>query len=72
MPDETPVTGEFAVVVNDEDQWSIWPAHRAVPAGWTAEGTIGSQRECVEHIETCWTDIRPRSVRKAGSAGVDQ
>ncbi|MBV8933845.1 MAG: MbtH family protein [Kutzneria sp.] len=70
MLDETPSTAEFAVVVNDEDQWSIWPAHRTVPAGWTAEGTVGSRGECIEHIDASWTDIRSRSVRDAG--GVDR
>lgn len=65
MADETPSTSQFAVVVNDEEQWSIWPAHRAVPPGWTREGMVGSRTECLEYIETRWTDIRPRSVREA-------
>jgi MbtH protein len=65
MPDETPSTSQFAVVVNDEEQWSIWPAHRAVPAGWTREGMVASRSECLEYIEARWTDIRPRSVREA-------
>ncbi|TCO56102.1 MbtH family protein [Actinocrispum wychmicini] len=53
----------FQVVVNDEDQYSIWFADRDVPAGWTADGTRGTKKECLDHIEKVWTDMRPRSVR---------
>jgi MbtH protein len=54
----------FQVVVNDQDQYSIWFADRALPAGWTAAGTTGSKQECLQHIEKVWTDMRPRSVRE--------
>jgi len=53
----------FQVVVNDEEQYSIWPAGRALPAGWVAEGTTGTREECLAHIDEVWTDITPRSVR---------
>lgn len=53
----------FQVVVNDQDQYSIWFADRGLPAGWTADGTTGSKQECLQHIEKVWTDMRPRSVR---------
>lgn len=53
----------FVVVVNHEDQYSIWPALRQPPAGWRLEGKEGSREECLEHIGTVWTDMRPRSVR---------
>ncbi|HEX6340510.1 MbtH family protein [Umezawaea sp.] len=53
----------FQVVVNDQDQYSIWFADRDLPAGWTADGTTGSKQECLQHIEKVWTDMRPRSVR---------
>lgn len=52
------------VVVNDEDQYSIWPADRRLPAGWRAEGFRGPREECLDHIEQVWTDMRPRSVRE--------
>lgn len=68
MPEERPATGEFVVVVNGEEQWSIWPAHRPVPAGWAEEGTVGTRAACLDHIEECWTDIRPRGVREAAGA----
>ncbi|QFZ21170.1 MbtH family protein [Saccharothrix syringae] len=54
----------FQVVVNDQDQYSIWFADRSLPAGWSAVGTTGSKQECLQHIEKVWTDMRPRSVRE--------
>lgn len=52
------------VVINDEDQYSIWPVERELPAGWRDEGTRGDEDECLRHIETVWTDMRPRSLRE--------
>jgi MbtH protein len=54
----------FQVVVNDQDQYSIWFADRALPAGWTATGATGGKQECLQYIEKVWTDMRPRSVRE--------
>jgi MbtH protein len=53
-----------AVVVNDEGQYSIWPADREPPRGWRLEGTVGSERECLDHVEQVWTDMRPLSLRE--------
>ncbi len=53
----------FKVVLNDEDQYSIWPVPRAAPPGWHDEGTQGTRTQCLDHIETVWQDMRPRSVR---------
>ncbi|WP_314176402.1 MbtH family protein [Streptomyces winkii] len=53
----------YAVVLNHEEQYSIWPAAREIPAGWRAEGTEGSKEECLAHIDRVWTDMRPLSVR---------
>lgn len=58
----------FSVVVNDEEQYSIWPAGREVPAGWRTDGRTGTKEECLSHIETVWQDMRPRSLRS--TAGV--
>ncbi len=55
----------YAVVVNHEEQYSIWPAHKQLPLGWTAVGKTGSKSECLDHIEVVWTDMRPLSVRRA-------
>ncbi|MDU0294170.1 MbtH family protein [Saccharothrix longispora] len=55
---------EFLVVLNDEEQYSVWFADRDLPAGWRAEGTRGSREDCLAHIDAVWTDMRPRSVRE--------
>jgi MbtH protein len=59
---------EYFVVVNDEEQYSIWPAHRDLPNGWRAVGAARSREDCLTHVEQVWTDMRPRSVRKAMGA----
>lgn len=55
---------EYTVVVNDEEQYSIWPTFRAVPAGWREVGVRGPKAACLAHIETVWTDMRPASLRR--------
>ncbi len=55
----------YRVVFNDEEQYSIWPAERDLPAGWQAEGTTGAKSDCLAHIGEIWTDMRPRSLRAA-------
>jgi MbtH protein len=57
----------FLVVCNDEEQYSIWDQQAEIPAGWYPEGFSGTRTECLEHIETVWTDMRPRSVRLAST-----
>jgi MbtH protein len=54
---------EYAVVINDEEQYSILAAGREPPAGWRHTGFSGTKADCVAHIEQVWTDMRPRSVR---------
>ncbi|GGS71619.1 MbtH protein [Planobispora rosea] len=55
--------GPMRVVVNDEEQYSVWWSGRELPPGWTATGFEGSRQECLDHIATVWTDMRPLSVR---------
>lgn len=54
----------FFVVVNHEEQYSIWPADRELPLGWKKEGFQGNKQACLDHIETVWTDMRPLSLRR--------
>lgn len=54
----------YQVVYNHEEQYSIWPADRELPAGWTAAGKEGTKQECLDYIEEVWTDMRPLSLRK--------
>ena len=62
----------YLVVVNDEDQYSIWPAQRTVPVGWRVLGEPARREYCLDRIEALWTDMRPRSLKQAmGDAGQD-
>ena len=54
----------YAVVINHEEQYSIWFADREVPHGWKAVGFTGTKAECLDYIEEVWTDMRPLSLRK--------
>lgn len=58
----------FVVVMNGEEQYSIWPADRELPNGWSAVGSPSEKEQCLEEIERRWTDLRPRSLREAMSA----
>jgi len=55
----------FVVVVNDEEQYSIWPDGRDMPAGWSVVGEAADEKDCLAYIETQWTDMRPLSLRRA-------
>jgi MbtH protein len=55
---------QYRVVISDEERYSIWPDYKEIPWGWRAEGTLGSKQECLEHIKTVWTDMRPLSLRQ--------
>lgn len=54
----------YKVVINHEEQYSIWPVDRENPLGWNDVGKEGSKQECLDHIEEVWTDMRPLSLRK--------
>jgi uncharacterized protein YbdZ (MbtH family) len=61
----------YQVVMNHEEQYSIWPSTRDLPAGWNAAGPTGKKVECLEHIKQVWTDMRPLSLRKRMDAAQD-
>jgi MbtH protein len=54
----------YQVVVNDEEQYSIWPEGSDVPAGWHPVGVSGDRAHCLAHIDEVWADLRPRSLRE--------
>jgi MbtH protein len=58
----------YLVVINIEEQYSIWPLNRPLPAGWSQAGPSGTKEECLAHIEQVWTDMRPLSLRKSMAA----
>jgi MbtH protein len=63
----------YKVVVNHEEQYSIWPAYRENPLGWRDEGVTGPKSECLAHIKEVWTDMRPLSLRqKMAAEGVHE
>ena len=62
--DESEDTTIYEVVINYEEQYSIWPADREVPPGWRKVGKRGPKPECLAHIKEVWTDMRPLSLRK--------
>lgn len=64
MTDVEPKEPQMQVVVNDEEQYSIWPADRELPLGWKATGFVGPRAACLEHIREVWTDMRPLSTRR--------
>ena len=63
MP-EAQETRPHAVVINDEEQYSIWPADRDMPPGWHGDGFSGPEADCLAHISEVWTDMRPLSLRR--------
>lgn len=69
--DPTPLDDEqpYVVVRNDEEQYSVWPAGRDVPSGWTVVGEPGPKAACLAHIDEVWADLRPASLRRSMAAG---
>lgn len=57
--------GTYHVLVNDENQHSLWPAAVEVPAGWRAVHAGDTRQACLDYIETHWTDLRPQSLINA-------
>jgi MbtH protein len=64
VPEDEEDDRTYTVVVNDEEQYSIWFADREPPAGWREVGKVGRKPECLEYINEVWTDMRPLSLRK--------
>ena len=57
-------TTVYRVVINHEEQYSIWPEWKDIPAGWRAVGPTGTKDECLAYVKEVWTDMRPLSLRK--------
>ena len=55
---------QYKVVMNHEEQYSIWPLERSNPPGWQDAGKSGSKSDCLAYIKEVWTDMRPLSLRK--------
>ena len=61
FPEDTTI---YKVILNVEEQYSIWPADRENPLGWRDAGKSGTKAECIAYIEEVWTDMRPASLRQ--------
>jgi MbtH protein len=59
--------GGYLVLVNDEEQYSLWPQALTVPAGWTQAFADDSRERCLDYIEQHWVDMRPRNLRGGGT-----
>lgn len=62
--DSTEDTTIYKVVVNHEEQYSIWSAYQQIPLGWKETGRSGLKQECLAYIKEVWTDMRPLSLRR--------
>jgi MbtH protein len=56
---------KFRVLINHEEQYSLWPADLPVPGGWSETGVCAAKDECDKYLEETWTDMRPKSLRIA-------
>jgi MbtH protein len=72
MHDEDEDQTLYKVVINLEEQYSIWPADRENPLGWKDVGKMGSKKDCLDYIAQIWTDMRPLSLRKKMDADAAQ
>jgi MbtH protein len=59
--------GVFYVLINDEEQYSLWPAFADVPAGWRVVFGESTRADCLAYVEETWTDLRPKTLRDAMS-----
>lgn len=64
MFEDDDLTTIYKVVINHEEQYSIWPEYRENPLGWSDVGKKGTKPECLAHIDEVWTDMRPLSLRR--------
>lgn len=69
--DDREDTTTYRVVVNQEEQYSIWPVDREIPLGWRDAGKSGPKADCLAYIKEVWTDMRPLSLRKQMDGGTD-
>jgi len=70
--DDQEDTTIYNVVVNHEEQYSIWPADRENPLGWKNAGKCGLKTECLAYIKEVWTDMRPLSLRQQMEEAADK
>lgn len=63
MQDQDDADRQYQVLVNHEEQYSLWPLDKAAPDGWRQTGTSGTKDVCLAYVNATWTDMRPLSLR---------
>lgn len=66
--EETDDSNTYVVLINDEEQYSLWPEFKKIPDGWRAVGMKGTRQECSGYVDKVWTDMRPLSLRQSMQA----
>lgn len=61
-------TRTYIVLINEEEQYSLWLKDKKIPAGWHAVGKEGTKEECSQYVDEVWVDMRPLSLRKKMAA----
>lgn len=61
-------SGTFFVLMNDEEQHSIWPTFAEIPSGWRVAFGEATREDCLTYVNDHWTDLRPRSLRESMAA----
>ena len=64
MSSNTDYYTDWQVVMNTEEQYSIWPMAKSIPMGWSSVNVSGTKKECLDYIDSTWVDMRPLSLRK--------
>jgi MbtH protein len=70
MADEEEDTRVYIVLINAEEQYSLWPKEKKIPPGWQSVDKEGSKSDCMSYVDTVWTDMRPLSLRKKMDANL--
>lgn len=70
--DNQETTPLYKVLINGEEQYSLWPLYLENPRGWHETGTSGTKEECLAYVKEVWTDMRPLSLRQRMAAAALQ
>ena len=62
--DQQEAESVYIVLINHEEQYSLWPKHKAIPPGWQDVGMEGTREKCSQYVDEAWTDMRPKSLRE--------
>jgi len=67
VSDQSEDARTYTVLINAEEQYSLWLQELAIPDGWRGTGKVGTKQECLDYVRSVWTDMRPLSLRRAMS-----